>query len=417
MEKVSDLRWQTTVTGSSTLNFPSYNIDDMNAQVINMAARGDYQGAARFAYDFSRREAAMEEHQMRTSADEYRRSYLDPATVVVNKAILESRPIYAEIQAYLEIQDKQLDVVKTIRALEQVSSNIECGVKLLEQLDDEKSAQEFGRRIKEATNRQQFIEVSQLEDQKNGRGYQVNAVRTSRKVARRAPFFNLAISRINKALSEIDKDQSALKEQLKELFRTIPETISLDQEEARARAGDTSPSKIPLPSKELFNQISDLQSSVVSINATSLDLRSLMKDLQRQQLEERAEDQVAQLTLRKIRAGRFLGVYAGPVRELQDRASNEIAELERAFDGFYQSDLMEMGAIIGPVNAFISRYKSREALVMRRIGTTADPAPSPAPSSSLAARSTGAANPTIEGLQHFSQQQYKTEPKSLGDTT
>ncbi|CAG7853761.1 SubName: Full=Uncharacterized protein {ECO:0000313/EMBL:CCA68029.1} [Serendipita indica DSM 11827] len=410
MEKqVSDLRWQTTVTGSSMSNESSLpSSDDMMSQLLAMQSTGDYRGAARFAQDYSRREAAMKEQQMRTAAEEYRRSYLDPATAAVNKAISESQPIYAEIQTHLENNDKHLDVVKTIRALEQVSSNIECGMKLLEQLDDEKSAQEIERRVKEAMNRQQFREASQLETQKVSRVYEVNAVRTSQRVARRAHFFNLAISRINKALSDIDNDQSVLKAQLKELLGTIPETISLDQEEARARAGDTSPSKIPLPSKELFNQISDAQSSLISINATAFDLRTLLKEIQRQQVEERAESDMAQFTLRETRAGRWTNLYGGPGKQLRDRANNELAELERAFDGFRRTDLTELDAITGPVNTFLSRYKAREALVMQRLAMGGPPSASPTPTSSsyFASGGTGGVNPTIQAFQRLFQQQY-----------
>ncbi|KAG8840628.1 hypothetical protein FRC20_005515, partial [Serendipita sp. 405] len=247
-----------------------------------------------------------------------------------------------------------------------------------------------------------------MEKEKDLRMYEIKAMRAAQKVDRRAQFYALVIRRLREAISSVDKDYEALKDILKQLLETIPETTPLEQEEAQARNGDNSAMKIPLPSKELDEQIRSAQSSMYSVNQMRDDMRDVLRSFERKQMAERRENDMAQLSLNESRQGRADSWYFNAGRLLSERTEKEDEEIEKSYRHDQEQRREAFNEVISPVSKIITRYKDREMLVLQKLagGMTAH---GPMTSSSSSDSTGGDSGDALAAMQKMMQQQQQTQ--------
>ena len=143
-EEVSNLRWSSGILNASPYD-DAFNrrAEEHSTKLTGLHLRGDWDAANRLEQEYSQREHSIRQQKDRTDFQIYCREYLDPMTEKVHKAFAEVHPIYAEIKRYLEEDNWELDVVRAIAALEQVSETMELGMQTLAELEDERLRREL----------------------------------------------------------------------------------------------------------------------------------------------------------------------------------------------------------------------------------------------------------------------------------
>lgn len=179
---------------------------------------------------------------------------------------------------------------------------------------------------------------------------------------------------MEEAIAGVDRDANLLTSALQELLAIIPESIPLSDEEARKQAGDDAPSKIPLPSKELYNQIREAQSSLFSVNEMTTNMREVLKNLQRKQVAEKRDNDTAQLELNETRMGRGDQWYWNAGRVQREAAEKEDEATEREFSQIRDERKAKFNKDMEPISSCLTRYKDREMLVLSKLagGMTAN---------------------------------------------
>ncbi|CAG8750594.1 9122_t:CDS:1, partial [Acaulospora colombiana] len=226
-----------------------------------------------------------------------------------------------------------------------------------------------------------------MERQKKIRDLEIKAYRTGQKVERRAPFYALAMRRMGDAIASTEKDAAILTSSLHNLLATIPQTIPPAQEEERRLARDETPSQIPLPSRELYNQINSAKSSLSSIHEMQSNMHDILRNLQQKQIYERRESETAQLALNEARAGRMDTWYwdAGRVKREADEREDNTFELE--FNRMKSERKAKFDNSIGPADVIMKEYREREGIALRKLasGIRADGSAVTSPADSMAA--------------------------------
>lgn len=413
-EEVSNLRWSSGIFDATPYD-DSFNrrAEAHSARLSELHLRGDWDTANRLEEEYSERERVIRQQKNRSDFEDYCRKYLNPAREMVHKAFADIHPIYAELQGYLEEDNPELDVVRAIAALEQVSETMETGMRTLAELEDDHMRREFELQREVITDDKSrsdpWGDASKFEKQHELRLLELKAQRTAQRADRRAPFFALSTRRIKEAIAGVDRDQELLQQHLRTLLDTVPPTIPLDQEEARAKEGDTAPSKVPLPSIELHAQITSAQSSLWSVHAMTNDMRSVLRGLERKQMWEKREDDLAQLAASETRAGRGDNWYFGPGSAMRDRGEKEDEETERLFDKENDRRREEFNAFMAPVRDYMTSYKDREMLVLQKL-TMGMTAHGPMKSSvNIPSGSGGDSTAALSAMQKMMMQQQQTQ--------
>ncbi|KAG8855227.1 hypothetical protein FRB91_002463 [Serendipita sp. 411] len=413
-EEVSNLRWKATVESNPSVDDDSFErrLEAHHERLAHLRPMDDWELHERVQREYEDQERLIRHRMHREKHYEYCKSFLDPAREMVHSAFTEIHPIYTEIQGYLEADNPELDVVRAVRALEQVSDTMELGMKELENLDDDRMEREwiFQRELitDDQTRTDPFGDANKMEKEKDLRMYEIKAMRAAQKVDRRAQFYALVIRRLREAISNVDKDYETLKDILKQLLETIPETTPFEQEEAQARNGDNSAMKIPLPSKELDEQIRSAQSSMYSVNQMRDDMRDVLRSFERKQMAERRENDMAQLSLNESRQGRADSWYFNAGRLLSERTEKEDEEIEKSYRHDQEQRREAFNGVISPVSKIITRYKDREMLVLQKLagGMTAH---GPMASSSSSDSTGGDSGDALVAMQKMMQQQQQTQ--------
>ncbi|PVF94944.1 hypothetical protein CPB86DRAFT_739690 [Serendipita vermifera] len=347
--------------------------EDYYARRNEYFSQGDWKGAESIAQEYQMNEIIIRQQESRKKYETYCGSFVEPAQRQINAAFSEIYPIYNEIQGYLQEDNGELDVVRAVLALEEVSDMMELGMKQLETLEDDKNERECElqkEQILDDKNRSNAYEDSrQLGQQKRLRDLDINTYRTGQKVERRAPFYALAMRRMGDAIASVDRDAMILTSSLHELLATVPPSLPLPQEEERKVAGDDAPSKVPLPSRELYDQISSAKSSLSSIYEMQENMRDVLKNLQRKQIYERRESETAQLALNESRAGRGDMWYwdAGRVKREEDEKEDNAYDLE--FNRMKSERKTTFNEGINPASAVMKAYTDRETLVLSKVAS------------------------------------------------
>ena len=143
-EEVSNLRWSSGILDASPYDDSfSRRAEEHSAKISKLHSRGDWDAANRLEEEYSQREQIIRQQKNQTDFQDYCHKYLGPATEMVHKAFADIHPIYAEIQGYLGEDNWELDVVRAIAALEQVSDTMEMGMKTLAELEDDRLRREL----------------------------------------------------------------------------------------------------------------------------------------------------------------------------------------------------------------------------------------------------------------------------------
>jgi hypothetical protein len=216
---------------------------------------------------------------------------------------------------------------------------------------------------------------------------------------------------MGEAIAGVDRDEALITSALQELLATIPESIPLTQEEERKAAGDDAPSKIPLPSKELYNQIREAQSSRFSVNEMRNNMREVLMNLQRKQTAEKRENDTAQLALSETRAGRGDSWYWNAGSKQRDEAEKEDEASEAEHNRSRDERRERFNAEIEPTSTLISKYNDRERLVLTKLasGMTANGPMASGSDAAAAAAGGDSANAALTAMQQMMRQQQQTQ--------
>ncbi|PVF96047.1 hypothetical protein CPB86DRAFT_728623 [Serendipita vermifera] len=419
-EQISDKRW------SATIGAPQ---DDESRQAFQRRSeahyshqnelynKGDWEGAQQLDEEYQRNETVIRQQENRKRYEKHCETFLNPAREQINAAFVEIHPIYAELQRFLEEENWELDVVRAVRALEEASDIMEAGMKELETLEDDRGQREFELQREIITDDKSrsdpYGDANKLEAQKNLHDLELKASRTSQKLERRAAFYALAMRRMGEAIAGVDKDATLLFSALQELLATIPESIPLQQEEERKAAGDDAPSKVPLPSKELCNQISQAQSSLYSINEMRNDMHEVLRNLQRKQMAEKRENDLAQLALNETRAGRGDNWYFNAGSAQRDQAEKEDETTEAEYSRARDERRAKFNEEIEPISTLLRKYRDREMLALTKLagGMTANGSMESGSDAAAAAAAAGggSANAALAAMQQMMRQQQQTQ--------
>ncbi|KAG8836347.1 hypothetical protein FRC17_005633 [Serendipita sp. 399] len=412
-EEVSNLRWKVTVETSQTVSDDGFQRrSEAHYQRLNeLQPMEDWEIRNRLQQEYEEQERLIRQRTNREDHQKYCQTFLDPAREMIHRAFTDIHPIYAEIKGYLEAEIPDLDVVRAVRALEQVSDAMELGMKELETLEDDRIEREWILQRELITDDQTrtdpYGDANKLEKEKEHRMLEIRAMRATQKVNRRADFYALVGRRMREAIAGVDKDYETLQGILKQLLESIPETIPLQEEEARAQSGDDSAMKIPLPSKELDTQIRSAQSAIYSVNGMRHDMRDVLRSFERKQTAERRENDMAQLAVNESRQGRADNWYFQAGRLLSDKAEKEDEETEKVYRRDQEQRREEFNEFMAPVSSVVTRYKDREMLVLQKLasGMTAHGPMASSSSSSTAGGGTDA----LSAMQKMMQQQQQTQ--------
>ncbi|KIM32218.1 hypothetical protein M408DRAFT_41689, partial [Serendipita vermifera MAFF 305830] len=380
-------------------------------------SKNDWATATRLEEEYKQQESRIRQQESSRKHQEYCQTFLDPAKEHILAAFAELHPLYAELERILEDDDNlELDVVRAVRALEEVSDLMEQGMTELENMEDDRRNREFELQrqiITDDTSRSDpWGDATKLENQKKLSDLEIKAERAGQKVDRRNPFLVLAVRKMMEAIVGVDRDKEMLASATQDLLARIPDAIPLDQEETRAAAGDKAPSKVPLPSKPLYNQISEAHSSLLSINTMCNDMREVLKSLQRKHVYEGRLRDMAQLELSETRQGRGDNWYFGPGSTMRQEGEKEDEAGERAFEQERSERRAAMDNVSAPISSFLTRYKDREMAVLRKLagGMTANGPMSPSSSGDPTAGGSGDAHTAaLTAMQKMLQQQQQTQ--------
>lgn len=239
---------------------------------------------------------------------------------------------------------------------------------------------------------------------------EIKASRAAQKVDRRNPFFALSYRRMEEAIAGVDRDYETLTSAIHDLIVTVPETIPLEQEEARAKEGDDTASKIALPSKLLYNQILEANSSLLSINKMCNDMRDVLKALQRKRTFESRTRDMAQLELNEHRQGRGDSWYFGPGNTLRQQGEKEDEAGEKIFEQERSDRRDVMTNTTTPLSTILTRYKDREMAVLHKLagGMTAN-GPMDSASSGVPAAAGDAHTAALAAMQKMYMQQQQSQ--------
>ncbi|KAG8798419.1 hypothetical protein FRC17_007470, partial [Serendipita sp. 399] len=128
-EDVSTLRWKATAEANTTVFDDAFQRRSAaHYQRLNELPLMDWEMRNRLQQEYDEQEKLIRQRINRENYGKYCAAFLDPARETIHRAFTDIHPIYAEIKGYLEADIPELDVVRAVRALEQVSDTMELGM-------------------------------------------------------------------------------------------------------------------------------------------------------------------------------------------------------------------------------------------------------------------------------------------------
>ncbi|KIM23396.1 hypothetical protein M408DRAFT_332390 [Serendipita vermifera MAFF 305830] len=387
-DKIANMRAQATL---SLQDRRSQNEDQRLRQhaslMQELRVRQDWAGITRLEQEYKQQESRAKQEEGARGHQEYCQTFLDPARDIIHAGFTELHPLYAELEGILNSDYPDLDVVRALTALEEVSDLMEQGMTDLEALQDDRRNRELESQrlhiIETAGPSNSWGDTSWLENQKKTADIEIKASRTAQKVDRRIAFYTLAQRKLEEAIVGVDHNRDALIAGIQEVLGRFRDVVPLEQEEAQAQAGNLGPSQLPLPSRLAYNQIKDVHAMLVDVDKMCNDMRLFLHNLKYKQVSENRLRDTAQLELSEHQQGRSDSWYFGAGEALRQQAAREDEAATKQFEQEKNERVAGMNGVNELVSAFTKQYIERERAVLRRLanGMTAQGPMDPATAS------------------------------------
>lgn len=177
----------------------------------------------------------------------------------------------------------------------------------------------------------------------------------------------MTIHALSTALAQVEEDKTALINCLQTIRASIPETLTLAEEEAEQRAGNQTAIQTALPSMELTSQLYSATGKIASLANIAEDIRREMHTLRQKEHREIHEQVMAELTYEETKAGRGAQVLLGPGKALRDRAELEDKRIEAEYRDQAKVYCERTSEATEPIQKILQRHKDRETSVRARL--------------------------------------------------
>ena len=140
------------------------------------------------------------------------------------------------------------------------------------------------------------------------------------------------------------------------------------------------------------------------------DMRSVLRGIERKQISEKREDDLAQLAASEARAGKGDDPYFGSRSIIRDRCEKEDAETERLFEREREERREAFDMFMAPVGEYMTSYKDRETLVLQKLAmNTTALEPVLPPSGNVSSGNGGNPTAALSEMQNFILQQQRMQ--------